>query len=66
MKLTGFAARENTHEHRTEVVVELDGIFYEAVRFPSDASAEEVADRLRFLASRILYRATHTPKESKP
>jgi hypothetical protein len=61
MKLMGITARPHPKEPLTELVVELDGVHYECVRIRRDSDAAEVAEQLRLLAARVLYRATHTP-----
>lgn len=55
MKLTGISA--NTRGIVAELMVQLEGIHYEAVRFGIGEQAVDVADQLHRLADRISARA---------
>lgn len=63
MKLTDISA--NTRGVVAELIVQLEGNQYEAVRIGIGAQAVDVADQLRRLSARISARATAAAPTSK-
>ena len=59
MKLSAINA--STRGVSAELIVELNGVYYEAVRFGIGDDAVDVAARLRHMAARIEYRTSRTP-----